>query len=93
MQATTENKEIYHALLQTEPWQKRRRQILERDDNRCVRCGSKHHLNVHHRQYHRKSAVSSFVNPWEYKSNNLVTLCRSCHQLGHKLFKVPVFNV
>jgi 5-methylcytosine-specific restriction endonuclease McrA len=91
MQTFTENSEAYQALLQSEHWQKRRKQILERDNYNCVRCGSTHNLNVHHRQYHKKT--ESFINPWAYKSNNLVTLCRPCHQLGHKLFKIPVFNV
>lgn len=93
MQPFTENSEVYQSLLQSECWEKRRKKILERDNYSCVRCGSTNNLNVHHRQYHKKAFNHSFVKPWAYKSNNLVTLCRSCHQMGHKLFKIPVFNI
>ena len=93
MQASTDQKEIYNTQLQANQWLERRQQILTRDNHRCVRCGSSNQLNVHHRQYHTRTANGQFVEPWNYKSHNLITLCRSCHQLGHKLFKVPVFNV
>lgn len=93
MQNLTDTSEVYQSLLLSGQWRQRREVILKRDNHACVRCGSSENLNVHHRQYHKNMANQSFVNPWEYKSHNLVTLCRGCHELGHKLFKIPVFNV
>jgi len=93
MQTTTQNNESYNELLQSENWQNRRRQILARDGYRCLRCGSSGNLNVHHRQYHIIARTGKFRKPWDYKGHNLVTLCNECHQRGHQLFKVPVFNV
>jgi len=71
-------------------WKARRRQILERDGYRCVNCGLDRDLEVHHRQYHFSRGMNVFKNPWEYDNRYLVTLCGTCHQKGHRLYKVPV---
>jgi 5-methylcytosine-specific restriction endonuclease McrA len=42
----------------------------------CEICGSKENLIVHHKDEDR----------FNNKNNNLKTLCRSCHQRGHKVF-------
>jgi hypothetical protein len=50
---------------------------LERDNDKCVRCGSQYRLQVHH------------VEPWApgqadpHRLDNLETLCHSCHASGH----------
>lgn len=93
MQTATQNNISYNELLQSENWQKRRRQILVRDGYQCLRCGSNENLNVHHRQYHIFAKTGEFRKPWEYEGTNLVTLCRVCHHKGHQFFKVPVFSV
>jgi len=88
-----ENHTEYASLLQTGEWQNKRQNILKRDGYKCFRCGSVDGLEVHHRQYHKKSATGQFVKPWDYKENNLITLCRKCHEQGHQKFKVPVFYI
>ncbi len=89
----TEKSSEYEKLLQTNEWREKRQSILIRDGYKCYRCGSGSGLEVHHRQYHKKLATGHFVKPWKYKNNNLITLCRNCHQQGHHKFTVPVFYV
>jgi 5-methylcytosine-specific restriction endonuclease McrA len=47
---------------------------LERDDS-CRVCGSKESLDVHHRTYRYRG---------EERMEDLITLCRPCHELFHK---------
>jgi hypothetical protein len=55
-------------------WQKRRLEILERDDFTCQKCGdTETMLHVHHKVYHRNRKV------WDYKDFDLTTLCKHCH--------------
>lgn len=55
-------------------WQKKRLEILNRDEFTCRFCGSKKNtLHVHHTGY----ATS---NPWETPDKCLVTLCEFCHE-------------
>lgn len=65
-------------------WTERRRQVLERDDHECQRCGisdSKHRtqhdrgLDVHHRVPLREFEEPELAN----RLSNLVTFCRECH--------------
>ena len=56
-------------------WQRRRTEILTRDDWTCQDCGSKEEqLHVHHRFYEKGRKV------WEYEDDELVTLCKYCHR-------------
>jgi hypothetical protein len=61
----------------TDPrWQKRRLEIMQRDDFACQEGDSKEKtLNVHHLYY------VSGRDPWNYPSVALVTLCRECHKI------------
>jgi len=52
--------------------------IKIRDNDTCVLCGSKDHLQAHH-AYRTKG--SSFA--LRYDSRNGVTLCRGCHFKAH----------
>lgn len=55
-------------------WQKRRLEILERDNWTCYACGSKDDtLHVHHVMYCGK--------PWEAPASLLQTLCETCHSM------------
>ena len=71
----------YRELLKDPRWQKRRLEIMQRDNFTCMVCNRSLNdgipLNVHHRQYipGRK--------PWEYESHELVTLCENCHKKIH----------
>ena len=65
----------YAEKLKDPRWQKKRLKILERDDWRCQMCyDNEKMLSVHHRLY-RKG-----IDPWEYKDDELVTLCPECHE-------------
>jgi hypothetical protein len=62
----------YSDLLRDPRWQKKRLEILQRDNFTCQHCkDTETELHVHHEEYHGK--------PWEVESNKLVTLCKHCH--------------
>ena len=67
--------QAYIELLKDPRWQRKRLEIMQRDDFTCTACGDKEStLNVHHRSYHRGAK------PWEYEADILTTLCESCHR-------------
>lgn len=70
--------EEYRELLKDGRWQRRRLEIMQRDDFKCRECGMTNDLNVHHIRYvpGRK--------PWEYDDGDLVTLCGNCHKAVHE---------
>lgn len=80
----------YGAALFDPRWKVKRKEILERDKDKCVICKSSLDLQVHHRQYHFSRRLNVFKDPWEYDNDLLITLCERCHQKGHRLYKVPV---
>lgn len=64
----------YSELLKDPRWQKKRLEILERDNWMCQHCRSTDKmLHVHHIKY------SGF--PWEAEDKFLITLCEECHEL------------
>lgn len=79
----------YGASLLDQRWKKRRGEILERDRFQCVNCEATTKLQVHHRQYHFDIKIRKFRDPWDYPDVLMITLCESCHQRGHYLYKVP----
>lgn len=74
-------------------WLEKRKKILKRDNYECQVCKSKENLQVHHRQYLFSRRKQRMHYPWEYPDRLLITLCESCHQKGHKLFKVPIKHI
>lgn len=65
----------YSEKLKDPRWQRRRLQILERDEWRCQGCSSASKtLHVHHRYY------EAGKEPWEYADDALVTVCEDCHE-------------
>ena len=83
----------YSTLLQMEQWKEKRVDILSRDGHKCRNCGSRQHLQVHHRQYHVNNKTGLKKYPWQYENKYLITLCRECHETGHRLIQVPTFNI
>ncbi|RZK41171.1 MAG: HNH endonuclease [Pedobacter sp.] len=72
-------------------WRNKRRQIIERDNNRCRICGkSEGQLLVHHKQYHYIKRLQLHADPWDYDHSLMITLCESCHNRGHYRYKVPI---
>jgi len=65
----------YSDLLRDPRWQKKRLEIMQRDNFICQICGDgESTLNVHHKYYfHDKK-------PWEYDNCTLITLCEECHK-------------
>ena len=70
------NKEEYNRYLKTPYWQRRRKEILRRDEYMCVGCSSKKNLQVHHMTYSNLGRESD---------RDLVTLCKECHENQHCL--------
>lgn len=58
-------------------WRLMRLLVLERDGNKCTKCGSVNRLQAHHTVYNKE------LLPWEYPTDDLVTLCNKCHELFH----------
>ena len=64
----------YSDKLKDPRWQKKRLEILNRDNFCCQQCfDSESTLHVHHRRYLGKD-------PWDIPSEYLITLCQDCHQ-------------
>lgn len=56
-------------------WQRRRLEIMNRDNWMCQMCGDRQSpLHVHHRYY------LNGKHPWEYNDGALITLCECCHK-------------
>ena len=64
----------YGEKLRSPEWQKKRLEILNRDEFTCTMCNSKDKtLHVHHKVY-------IFNNePWDYEDQYYITLCEDCH--------------
>lgn len=63
----------YSDKLKDPRWQKKRLEVFSRDNFTCLCCGSSSKtLHIHHRYYMK-------VQPWEYPSEALDTLCCDCH--------------
>lgn len=66
-------------------WNSFRKQILESDGFRCVKCGKGEQdgatLQVHHKYY----LIKLF--PWEYPYDACETLCKGCHAQEHGVIR------
>ncbi len=65
----------YREYLETEHWQRKRREALRHYGHDCVLCGSEHRVHVHHRRYD---------NLGEEPLSDLIVLCHKCHGDYHK---------
>lgn len=64
----------YYLKLKDPRWQKKRLEILQRDDFRCKNCNaSDKELHVHHNYY------IFGVDIWDYEDDCYDTLCYECH--------------
>lgn len=63
----------YSEKLQDPRWQKKRLQVMNRDQWACVHCNqSENTLTVHHCRYSGE--------PWDIDDQFLMTLCMDCHK-------------
>lgn len=61
-------------------WQKKRLEILQRDEFMCVNCGCDYEmLHIHHFLYKKDKML------WEYEDGYLATLCDDCHSDWHTI--------
>lgn len=66
----------YSNKLKHPKWQKKRLEILQRDQYTCQLCNdTETTLHVHHKSY------SYGKEPWDYDNENLITYCELCHGL------------
>lgn len=60
-------------------WQRKRLEIMRRDEFQCRMCGDDETtLHVHHKQYVKGRLA------WECPDEELVTLCEDCHESMHE---------
>jgi hypothetical protein len=65
----------YYEKFKDPRWQKKRLEVLQRDEFMCQIClDTSSTLHIHHRRY------ISNTEPWEYSNELLVTLCERCHE-------------
>lgn len=71
----TTEKKTYSDLLKDPRWQKKRLEILSRDEFTCQYCYSTTKtLHVHHGVYEENTL------PWDHTPSGMVTLCHDCHE-------------
>ena len=69
-------KMTYSDKLKDPRWQKKRLEILNRDEWACTKCYAiDRTLHVHHLKYSKSG------NPWDSPMNDLTTLCDRCHKV------------
>lgn len=83
-----DEKKSYSEKLKNPRWQKKRLEIMKRDNFKCRLCGdTETTLNVHHLTY------TNGNDPWEYDNKELITLCEHCHcEIEHLTKKDDEFN-
>lgn len=77
-----ETNQTYSEKLKNANWQKKRLEILSRDNWTCLSCNRNGlieglSMHVHHIKYLPN------LEPWEYESNYLATYCELCHNTEH----------
>ena len=71
----------YSNKLKNPLWQRKRLEIMQRDDFKCCLCHkAENELNVHHQYY------TPETEPWEYDAECYLTLCKDCHSDVHTTF-------
>ncbi len=69
------NSTTYSQKLQNPQWQRKKTEILLRDNFTCKCCGdTTTQLEVHHVEYFHG------MEPWEYPNEMLLTTCHDCHE-------------
>lgn len=73
----------YADQLKSPKWQKKRLEIMERDNFTCTSCGdTESQFHVHHGYYEKGLML------WEYNNDTLHTLCFGCHSEAHSVLNV-----
>jgi 5-methylcytosine-specific restriction endonuclease McrA len=80
----TSAKEPYKHYLQSEHWQEKRKETLDRCGYKCIACSSTVDLHVHHLRY----MVGGVSVRYRERPEDLTVLCQKCHTALHKLAKI-----
>jgi hypothetical protein len=65
----------YAERLRDPRWQRKRLEVMQRDEFTCQECfSSEKTLNVHHGYYIKGN------DPWDYPMSSIHTLCEECHE-------------
>ena len=71
----------YSEKLRSPKWQKKRLEILSRDNFTCQYCkDAETELQIHHLEYSGE--------PWQVENDKLITLCKNCHEVESKIGKI-----
>jgi len=81
----------YSSMLRDARWQRKRLEIMERDNFTCRSCGKSDKddgttLNVHHAFYIKGKK------PWVYDEDMLTTWCQECHDKRHCQINELLYN-
>ena len=77
----------YSESLKNPLWQRKRLEIMQRDDFKCMYCLRRDApLTVHHKYYEKDKKA------WEYPDDCYVTLCEQHHIMFHKEFEQRMYN-
>lgn len=76
----------YKEQLADSRWLQKKAEILIRDNYACQKCGATSHLNVHHLSYKKNKLA------WEYPNEQLITLCKYCHENEHDIAPTPIIG-
>jgi phage terminase large subunit GpA-like protein len=68
----------YRQYMQSEQWARVKAAYYARHRQQCRACGSKQHIDLHHRSYDRMGYETD---------RDLVPLCESCHAVVHQLHR------
>lgn len=78
----------YYEKLKDPRWQRKRLEVLQRENFRCEACGdTESTLHVHHGYYEAK------YNPWDYDASTLHVLCNDCHEEVEELLTAIRYEV
>jgi hypothetical protein len=70
----------YTEQLRDPRWQRKRLEVMQRDDFACVTCKDvTTELHIDHKFYIKGAS------PWEYPDDALQTLCRNCHEIKSEI--------
>lgn len=68
------DRRLYDLYLVSDKWKAIRKNAIESSNRKCINCGSKIYLQVHHKTYDRLGNEDL---------NDLAVLCKECHVLAH----------
>lgn len=80
------NKAQYHEYLLSKTWKEIRRKVFKYHGQNCKSCDGNIGIDVHHRKYER-------VGGQEDIKNDLIPLCRKCHDNVHQIVKVKKISI